>query len=174
MPLPQPPQNRMGRMAGGDVPRPERRFQMPTGQPPMVPGGVPGQAVRQGGPAEFRGNVGRAHGGLYGGYGPEQLAGQTDLLYQLLAGSPAFAGVLKGAAAQGQNAATAVASRLGNTGLSSSGVGAATGGLAQQLPAAAMQQARGDLFGQSISAAMQNLMARLQALPGLAQLFYQF
>lgn len=163
----------MGRIAGTPD-RPQAMRPRVPGQPPAPPPGlaVPGQV--RGGPAEFQGNVGRAHGGLYGAYGPEQLAGQTQLLYQLLANSPAFAGLLKGAAAQGQNAATAVASRLGNTGLSSSGVGAATAGLAEQLPAAAMQQARGDLFGQSISAAMQNLAQRLQALPGLAQLFYQF
>jgi hypothetical protein len=120
---------------------------------------------------QFRGNVGRAHGGLTEAYGPEALAGQAQQLYALLAGSPAFASLLRNVQGTASNAQTAIASNLGRTGASGSGVGAATAGLASQLPAYAAGQARGDLFGQALQAAMANLAQRLQALPAIAQQF---
>jgi len=122
---------------------------------------------------QFRGNVGRAHGGLSEAYGPEALAGQVQQMFQLLSSSPAFASLLRNVQGTASNAQTAIASNLGRTGLSGSGVGAATAGLASQLPATATAQARGDLFGQAMQAALQNLGQRLQALPGISSLFYQ-
>lgn len=103
--------------------------------------------------------------------GPERVAEDTQKLYQLLSSSPAFASLLQGIMRQGQTAQTGIASALGRTGLSGSGIGATVSGLGQTIGQTGASQARGSLFANALQQAIANLSQQLQAGAQYAQLY---
>jgi len=147
----------VGNVAAG-MPRPGSQG------PPINSYGIPDTGATAGG-----GRGAKAAGEMQAFFGPERLATDTLNLYKYLAGNPMFAQILKGAGQAGQTANTGIQSALGRTGLSSSGIGAVTGGLGQSLAANNMNQARAGLFNDAQQQALQLLMGRLGNFPGLAE-----
>ena len=110
-----------------------------------------------------RGRAARAESEMY--LGPLAISNDTNQLFTLLAGSPMFQNMMRSIMQQGSQLNTGMQSSLGRTGLSSSGVGAATGGLARSATGNAISGARGELFGQALQTALQALQARMQMAP---------
>lgn len=157
MPLPTFPQRRPqlgGHYGTPPAPAPVTAPVAPT--PPPAPGAV--------------GAAGKALGQGNALIGPDAYAENVQRLYQLLAGSPQFQSILRGASQAGSQAQTAIASKLGATGLGGSGVGAVMGGLGNSIQSNAINQAQGDLFSQAQQITLQSLLARLGITPDLIQM----
>lgn len=97
-------------------------------------------------------------------FGPKRMAGDVSQLFNLLSASPQFQAQLSQIMGAGARAGTASARALGRTGLSTSGIGALSRGLAESAGSFGAGQARGALFGQSLEAVLRNYGQMLQAL----------
>ena len=104
---------------------------------------------------------------------PEAVANETNQLYKLMASSPAFASMLQGIMGQGSQFNTAFQGNLARTGLSGTGVGAISGGLAKGVTGNQIGQARGQLFSEALNTAIQNLTERYRNLVPGTQAVYQ-
>ena len=93
----------------------------------------------------------------------------TKGLFRLLSSSPAFQNILRGITQQGARRGTAIQSGLGRTGLSASGVGGVTSGLAESATANQISGARGDLFSQALMTALQQMQGIPDALRATLQ-----
>ena len=101
------------------------------------------------------------------GFGPGSLSPEIQQLFQQFMASPAGQQALFGANQLGQQVQSSVATNLGRTGLSQTGVGAVRGGLAAGAGQQAALQARAGFFGQAVGAAGQERAQRLQAFLNL-------
>jgi hypothetical protein len=110
-----------------------------------------------------RGRAARAESELY--LGPDAISNDTNRLFELMVGSPMFQNMMRGLIQSGSQMNTGFQSALGRTGLSSSGVGAASGALAKSATGNAIQGARGDMFAQALQTALQALQSRMQMAP---------
>jgi len=88
---------------------------------------------------------------------PGLTSGITQNLFRMLSQSPAFQDILRGITQQGSRRETNIQSGLGRTGLSASGVGGVTSGLAKSATANQISGARGDLFSQALQTALQQM-----------------
>lgn len=140
---------------------------LPTPRPATpVPAGTQ-EWERQMGNVAPRSRAGRAESEIY--LGPQAIANDTNELFRLLSSSPAFAQMLQSITQQGSQMNTGFQSALGRTGLSSTGIGAAAGGLAKSATSNAMTGARGELFSQALNTALQALSERLAQAQGLSE-----
>lgn len=105
-------------------------------------------------------------------FGPNALAGDTQTLFQTLAGSPAFAAMLNSASASGTLAGNNTRAAFARSGLSSSGVGALGGAVSRGFGQNLILGARGNLWLQALQAAQQSLSQRA-GIWGQSQLNYQ-
>jgi hypothetical protein len=114
-------------------------------------------------------------GGLFGGrgqktidpkmlarlFGPAALSADTQTLFQTLAASPMFQQIMSQASATGTAAGNATRANFARAGLSGSGVGALGSAVSRGFGQNLILGARGNLWGTALSAANQNLMARM-------------
>lgn len=96
-------------------------------------------------------------------FGVGQLAGDTQLLYKMLASSPMFRSALLGNAATGSRFSNDLSASLQARGLGSTGIGSIAGAAGNQAISAGETALRGGLFQTAQQGALENLLARLQA-----------
>jgi hypothetical protein len=96
-------------------------------------------------------------------FGPQALAGDTNQLYSLMANSPGSRAALGSINMAGQNLAQDLSAGFARRGLTSTGIGTVGQGLANAASGFGQANYQGQLQGQAMDAAQQNLMARLQA-----------
>lgn len=87
-------------------------------------------------------------------------------LFQSLLASQGGQAMLGQANLSGQQATNALAASLGRSGLNQTGVGRTVAGLSAGVPASMRANILQQLFGQAVQGGQQNVLSRLQALPG--------
>lgn len=102
-------------------------------------------------------------------FGPGVLSGDTQKLFALLMGSPAFQSMMQQYSLQGNQLSQNLTAGLARRGLTGTGVGTIAQSLGQAVPGFAQTQARGALFSDAMQAAMQNLLARMGSFTSLEQ-----
>lgn len=102
-------------------------------------------------------------------FGPNRIGMDTMQLFRLLMQSPAWQSMMTNASLQGNQASQNLTQGLAQRGLTTSGIGTIAQQVGKSIPGYLMQQQKGQLFNTSMDAAMQNLMARMQAVSGLEQ-----
>lgn len=102
-------------------------------------------------------------------FGPQQLGMDTMALYRMLMMSPMFQQMMTNASLQGNQLSQNMTQGLAQRGLTTSGIGTMANAMGKSAPGFFMQQARSGLFSTAMENAMQNLMARMQAVSGLEQ-----
>lgn len=96
-------------------------------------------------------------------FGPGALAHDQQQLYSLMANSPGARAALGSINLQGQNLAQDLSAGFARRGLTTTGVGTVAQGLANAASGFGQAQYQGQLSGQALDAAQQNLLARLAA-----------
>lgn len=102
-------------------------------------------------------------------FGPGVAAGDTQRLFQLLMGSPAFQSMMQNISLQGNQISQNLNAGLAQRGLTGTGVGTIASSLGSAVPGFMQTQAKGQLFSDAMSSAMQNLLARLGSYTQLEQ-----
>jgi len=105
-------------------------------------------------------------------FGPNALAGDTQTLYNTLAGSPMFAALQSRASSMGTQAGNASQAAFARAGLSDSGIGAVNSAVSSQFGNNMILQARANLWQQAMQAAQASLQQRA-GIWGQSQLAYQ-
>lgn len=109
-------------------------------------------------------------------FGPQAIGKDTNELFALLSNSPMFQAMMQSAGMRGQATGAAANRRMARAGVAGgggvSGVGAWMQAAGRQAGANAQIGARGDIYGQALQAAMQNMEGRM-GLWGKSQLMQQ-
>lgn len=105
-------------------------------------------------------------------FGPNVLAGDTQTLYNTLAGSPAFSNALNSASLSGELAGQRTRANLAKAGLGGSGIGAISGAVSRGFGQNLQLGARANLWNTALQAARDNLAQRA-GIYGQSQLQYQ-
>jgi hypothetical protein len=100
-------------------------------------------------------------------FGPQQQAMDTQRLYSMLMGSPAFQSMLQNYSLQGNQLGANLTAGLARRGLTGTGVGTVAQGMGQSAAGFAQTGARGDLWQQAMQMALQSLMSRMGAATDL-------
>lgn len=114
-------------------------------------------------------------------FGPSALAGDTQTLFNTLAGSPAFQAIMNSASETGSLAGQRLRANIAKAGLGSSGTGALAGAVSSGFGSNLMLGARANLWNTALQEARNNLGQRLnvfassklqeQGTPTIAQSF---
>jgi hypothetical protein len=96
-------------------------------------------------------------------FGPQQQAFDTQKLYAMLMGSPAFQAMLQNYSLQGNQLGQNLTAGMAKRGMTGTGVGTVMQGMGQSAAGFGQTQARGDLWQQAMQMALQSLMGRMGA-----------